>query len=330
MPTSMTRRGALFTSLALAFGTAAPYALAQAPAWPDKPIKVAVGFAPGTGPDVLTRTAGQAFADVVGQSVVVENRTGAGGQIAAGSVAKAPADGYNLLVADLSAISIAPAAFSRLTYDPQKELVPVTEIARTDFVLVVPATMPAKTVQEFIALARASETPVNFATFGAGTPGHFGAVMLGEMAGFKLESVHFRQTADVVTALGGSQVQAALMSTPLAAAQIKGGRMKALATTAKKRSSLMPDVPTFTEQGLPKADFSAWFAIFVPAGTPQSIVDRIQRDMVRAVQAPETRKKLEEAGFVVVGSSQAETRKMVQAEAERWAKVVKASGFKGD
>ncbi|MBL0419380.1 tripartite tricarboxylate transporter substrate binding protein [Ramlibacter sp. AW1] len=323
------RRAALAAGITLALASAVPSVLAQG-SYPDKPIKLAVGFAPGTGPDILTRTAGQAFADIVGQSVVVENRTGAGGQIATGAVAKSPADGYNLLVADLSSISIAPAAFSKLTYDPAKELVPVTEIARTDLVLVVPASMAANNVQEFVKLTKAANGATNFATFGAGTPGHFGAVMLAEMAGYKTEIVHFRQTSDVITALGGGQVQAALMSTPLAAAQIKGGRLKALATTAAKRSPLMPEVPTFAEAGLPKADFSAWFVVFAPTGTPQPIVDRIQRDMVRAVQAPETRKKLEEAGFTVVGSTQAEARKMVASENERWARVVKSSGFKGD
>ena len=326
MTASITRRAVLGAGLALSL--ASPWAQAQS--WPDKPVKLAVGFAPGTGPDLLARTVGQTFGELLGQSTVIENRTGAGGQIAAGAIAKSPADGYNLLIADLSAISIAPAAFSRLPYDPTKELVPVTEVARTDFVLVVPASMAAKKVEGVGKLAKEAGAAPNFATFGAGTPGHFGAVMLAEMAGYKSEIVHFRQTSDVVTALGSGQVQGALMSTPLAAAQVKGGRMKALATTAGKRSPLMPDVPTFAEAGLPKADFSAWFGIFVPTGTPQPVVDRIQRDMVRAVQAPETRKKLEEAGFSVVGSTQEEARKLVQSEHQRWAAVVKASGFKGD
>lgn len=326
MTASITRRAVLGAGLALSL--ASPWAQAQS--WPEKPVKLAVGFAPGTGPDLLARTVGQTFGELLGHATVIENRTGAGGQIAAGAIAKSPADGYNLLIADLSAISIAPAAFSRLPYDPTKELVPVTEVARTDFVLVVPASMAAKNVQEFVKLAKEAGGATNFATFGAGTPGHFGAVMLAEMAGYKSEIVHFRQTSDVVTALGSGQVQGALMSTPLAAAQVKGGRMKALATTAGKRSPLMPDVPTFAEAGFPKADFSAWFTIFVPTGTPQPVVDRIQRDMVRAVQAPETRKKLEEAGFSVVGSTQDEARKLVQSEHQRWAAVVKASGFKGD
>lgn len=324
----VTRRHLLAGSIALTLGAALPTAWAQA--YPDKPVKLAVGFAPGTGPDLLARTAGQQFADLIKQSVVVDNRSGAGGQIAAAATAKSPADGYNLLLADLSSISIAPAAFSKLPYDPQKQLIPVTEIARTDFVLVVPASSPARNMDEFARLAKAQGGKVNFATFGAGTPGHFGAVMLAEMAGYKTEVIHYRQTADVITALGSAEVQGALMSTPLAMAQVKGGKMRALATTAAKRSALLPEVPTFIESGYPKADFSAWFVIFVPAGTSQPVMDLVQREMVKAVQTPETRKRLEEAGFTVLGSSQAEARKMVQAETVRWAEVVRNSGFRGD
>lgn len=324
----VTRRHLLAGSIALTLGSALPTAWAQV--YPDKPVKLAVGFAPGTGPDLLARTAGQQFADLIKQSVVVDNRSGAGGQIAAAATAKSPADGYNLLLADLSSISIAPAAFSKLPYDPQKQLIPVTEIARTDFVLVVPASSPARNMDEFARLAKAQGGKVNFATFGAGTPGHFGAVMLAEMAGYKTEVIHYRQTADVITALGSAEVQGALMSTPLAMAQVKGGKMRALATTAAKRSALLPEVPTFTESGYPKADFSAWFVIFVPAGTSQPVMDLVQREMVKAVQTPETRKRLEEAGFTVSGSSQAEARKMVQAETVRWAEVVRNSGFRGD
>lgn len=332
MTCSTTRRAVLVAGLALSLagGAWAQQQQQQPTGWPDKPVRLAVGFAPGTGPDVLARTIAQKFNEILGQSVVVENRTGAGGQIAAGSIAKAPPDGYQILLADVAAISIAPAAFSKLTYDPARELVPVTEVARTDFVLVVPATLPVNNVADFVKYAKAQQGKLNFATFGAGTPGHFGAVMLADMAGFKSEMVHFRQTSDVVTALGAGEVQAALMSVPLASAQLKGGKFKALASTAPKRLPLLPEVPSFAEAGYPKADFSAWFAIFVPSGTPQPIVDRIQRDMVRAVQSPDTRKKLEEAGFSVSGTTQAEVRKWVQSETERWSGVVKASGFRGD
>lgn len=316
-------------AIGTALATPTPAARAQS-AYPDRPLTLAVGFAPGTGPDVLARTAGDALAASIKQAVVIDNRTGAGGRIAAAAAARDPADGYRLLLADVAAISIAPAAYANLTYDPQKDLVPVTEVARTDFVLVVPASSPATTVAGFVQAARAAGHEVAFATFGAGTPGHFGAMMLAEMAGYKVLPVHYRETAGVITALGGGEVQGALVSTPLAAAQVKGGKVRALATTASQRSALMPEVPTFTEAGYPKADFSAWFCVFVPAGTPQAVVDTLQRHVAGAVQSPGTRRKLEEAGFTVVGSSQADARKLVQDEAVRWARVVKDSGFRGD
>ncbi|MDM0109252.1 tripartite tricarboxylate transporter substrate-binding protein [Variovorax sp. J22R24] len=289
-----------------------------------------MGFAPGTGPDVVARTLGLKLSETLGQPVVVENRAGAGGQIAAQFVAKSPADGYTLLIADVSAISIAPAAFSKLAYDPARELVPVSEVVRTDFILVVPNSSPAKSVADFVKAARASKDKINFATFGAGTPGHFGAEMFAEQGGFKVEPVHFRATGDAVTGIIAGDVQAAFVSTALATAQVKGGKMRALATTAPQRSPLLPDVPTFTESGFPKADFSAWFCLFVPAGTPDAVVSALNAKVVAAVNAPEVRRQLEEAGFSILGTSTADAGKMVAAETVRWSKVVQATGFKGD
>ncbi len=329
MAFSVSRRtvGALAASLCAAL--AAP-GFAQTATYPDKPVKLAVGFAPGTGPDVLARTLGIKLGENLKQSVVVENRTGAGGQIAAGAIAKAPADGYNVLIADVSAISIAPAAFSKLPYDPAKELVPVAEVARTDFILVVPANAPVQSVADFVRAAKAQGGKVNFATFGAGTPGHFGANMLGDMAGFPVETIHFRDTGSAVQAIVAGEVQGALVSTALGVAQIKGGKMRGLATTAPQRSALLPELPTFAEAGYPKADFSAWFTLFVPTGTPPQVVATLNAQAVKAVQSPEIKKKLEDAGFSVSGTSQEEAKRLVDAERVRWAQVVKASGFKAD
>src|SRR6185369_13758439 len=155
--------------------------------------------------------------------------------------------------------SIAPPAFSKLPYDPAKELVVIAEVVRSDFLLVVPVQSPHKTVADFV---KANKDRINFATFGAGTPGHFGAEMLAEQGGFKVEPIHYRATGDAITAIVAGDVQGAFVSTALGSAQIKAGKMRALATTAATRSPLLPEVPTFTEAGLPKVDFSAWFAVF--------------------------------------------------------------------
>ncbi len=303
---------------------------ASAQAFPEKALKLTVGFPPGTGPDVVARLLGQKLAELLGQQVVVDNRAGAGGQIAAQTVAKSSADGYTLLLGEVGSISIAPPAFSKLPYDPAKELAGISEVVRSDFLLVVPANSAARSVAEFVAASRAKADKTNFATFGAGTPGHFGAELLAESAGFKVEPIHYRATGDAVTAIVAGDVAAAFVSTALGAAQIKGGKMRALATTAASRSPLLPDVPTFAELGMPGVDFSAWFAVFAPAGTPTSVLDLLNKQVVAAVQHAETKGKLQEAGFTVLGTDRAATEQMLRAEAQRWAKVVRSTGFRGD
>ncbi len=314
-------------ALALCVAAAGTQAQAQ---YPDHTIRLQVGFAPGTGPDILARTLAKGMAAQLNQQVVVENRTGAGGQIAAANVAKGQKDGYNLLLADVSAISIAPAAFSKIGYEPEKELVPLTEVAKTDFVLVVPGTSPANDAQSFMKMAAGKGGKVDFGTFGAGSPGHFGAVILGQLGSFPLEAVHYRQTGDAVTGTIAGQIDGILMSTPMAMAQIKGGKVKGLATTAPERSPLLPDIKTFAEQGYPKADFSAWFAVFAPTGTPEPIMKLLSEKVAASVRDPEIRKTLLEAGFSVTGTSREEVTRMIAADAPRWKSVVEASGFRGD
>jgi tripartite-type tricarboxylate transporter receptor subunit TctC len=329
MTRPISRRHCLATGLAASLAFAAP-GLALAQAYPARPIRLTVGFPPGTGPDVLTRLLGQKLSELLNQPVVIDNRAGAGGQIAAQFVAKSAPDGYNLLIADVSAIAIAPAAFTRLSYDPVRELTPVSEVVRTDFVLVVPATSPAKTYAEFVKLAVANPNRVNFGTFGAGTPGHFGAEMLAEQGKFKIEPVHFRATGDAITALAAGDVQAGLMSVALASAQLKGTKMRALATTAPARLSMLPEVPTFKESGFPNADFSAWFCLMAPAGTPEAIIAALNTQVLAALQDADLRRRLEEAGFSLIGNSPEAAKRMISAETVKWKKVVTATGFKGD
>lgn len=303
---------------------------ATAQGFPDRPLKLIVGFPPGTGPDVVARLLGQKLGEQLKQNIVVDNRAGAGGQIAAQAVAKSPADGYSLLLGEVGSISIAPPAFGKLPYDPAKELAVLSEVVRSDFVLVVPVASPSLTVADLVKAAKARPDRLNFATFGAGTPGHFGAEMLAEQAGFKIEPIHYRATGDAVTAIVAGDVQAAFVTTALGAAQIKAGKMRALATTAPARSPLLPDVPTFSEAGLPRVDFSAWFAVFAPAGTPAAAQDLLATQIAAAVKSPDVRQKLQDSGFTVTGTPRIEAERTVRAEAARWAAVVKATGFKGD
>lgn len=313
-----------------ALALAAVPVLGRAQGWPERQVKLVVGFPPGTGPDVAARALAQRLGEQLRQSVVVDNRAGAGGQIAAQGVAKSAADGYTLLLGEVGAISIAPAAYGKLPYDPAKELQPVSEIVRSDFVLVVPATSPAKDIKAFLSDAKQKEERVNFGTFGAGTPGHFGAEMLAEQVGFKVEAVHYRATGDAITALVGGDVQAAFVTTALAAPQVRAGKLRALATTAQQRTPLLPEVPTFAESGLSKVDFSAWFALFAPAGTPPTVLDQLNRGTLQVLQHPEVRRLLQDAGFTVVGTSRPDSERMLKAEAGRWASVVKATGFRAE
>ncbi|MGJ7579982.1 Bug family tripartite tricarboxylate transporter substrate binding protein [Variovorax sp. RHLX14] len=327
----MLRRKLLALPLTAAIAAALPFAsFAESTTFPDRQIRLIVGFPAGTGPDVVARTVGLKLADILKQPVVVDNRAGAGGQIGAQAVAKSQPDGYTLLLGEVGSISIAPASYSKLSYDPARELVAVSELVRSDFILVVPVTSPYRSVKELVAGAAGKGDRVNFGTFGAGTPGHFGAEMFASEAGLKIEPVHYRATGDAITALVAGDVQAAFVTTALAAPQIRGGKLRALATTGAVRSALLSDVETMTEAGFPKVDFSAWFALFAPAGTPVATLDLLNKAAVAAMQTTEVKRVLQDAGFALSGTGRTDSERMVKAEAVRWAAVVKASGFKAD
>jgi tripartite-type tricarboxylate transporter receptor subunit TctC len=301
--------------------------------FPDRPLRLVVGFPAGGGPDFVARTIGQKLGELLGQSVTIDNRAGAGGQIGAQAVAKSAPDGYTMLLGEVGSISIAPAVYGKLPYDPAKELAGLSELVRSDFVLAVPVASAAKSLAGFTRAARAQAArgdKVNFATFGAGTPSHFCAEVYAEAAGFKVEPVHYRAAGDALTAIITGDVQAVFVSTGVAVEYVRGGRIRALATTASHRLPQLPGVPTFLEAGLPKIDFTAWFALFVPAGTPEPLQDALNRAVVAAAQAPDVKAKLQGMGYSVLATSRGDTVRMLSSEGARWARIVKASGFKGD
>lgn len=299
-------------------------------AYPDQALRLTVGFPAGTGPDVVARTVGDQLSKELGQPVVVENKAGAGGQIAAHSVAQSAADGYTLLLGEVGSMSITPETTSKLSYAPLKDFDPISEAVRVNFVLVTPPDSPYKTLKQFIEAARTSKESFNIATFGAGTPGHFGAEMMAEAAGFKIVPIHYRSTGDAVSAIIGGQVQAAFITTAMASTQVAGGKMGALAITGEQRSAILPNIPTFQEAGLSDVNFGAWFAFFSPDGTPANIIDTLNKGIVNALKEPKVRKVLEDAGFVIIGSSPQATKQLMIDEQERWSAVVKKTGFKID
>lgn len=296
--------------------------------YPNQNIRLNVGFPPGTAPDIVARIVGHEMGRALGQTVVVENRAGAGGQIAAQAVARAEPDGYTLLLGEVGSLGIAPAAFPALSYDVRKDFTPVSEVASADFVLVVPANSPYKTVEEFVTGAKASKDRLNFATFGAATPGHFGAELFAKSADFQIEPVHYRSTGDAVSALASGTVNAGFITTAMASQQVAGGKMRALATTGKERASIFPDLPTLTEAGFPDVAFSAWMAVVAPEGTPPEAIAALQDSVVKALKAPGIDRKLGDMGLVLIGSSSADLGRVIDGDIVRWQQIVKDTGFK--
>jgi tripartite-type tricarboxylate transporter receptor subunit TctC len=303
---------------------------AHAQSFPDKPLRLTTGFPPGTAPDLLARILGQRLGELLKQPVVVDNKPGAGAQIATQSVARSAADGYSLLLAEAGSLSIAPAAFSKLPYDANRDLTAVAEVAWADFVLVVPQDSLYASLGALVQNNKGKNEPLNFATFGAGTPGHFLASELAEEAGVKVEPIHYRSTGDALTGILSGSVVGGWVSTAVAVGQIKAGKMRGLAITARDRSPLLPDVPTVAESRLPKLSHSSFLAIMAPAGTPRDTLDLLNARIVESLQTPEVRKKLVEIGLTVTGKPRAESDSMLVAEAARWGAIVKRAGFKGD
>ena len=326
------RRHALSTLAALACAAAfSPAAHAQAAGYPNKPVRIIVGFAAGTGPDIVARQLAQELSKIWGGAgVIVDNKPGAGGLIAASEAARAPADGYTLMLGETGQLSIAPSSYNKLPYDPVKDFAPVSQVVSADFALLVnPQKVPAKNVKDFVEWTK-SQKGMFMATFGAGTPGHFGAFMFGEAIKVKPEAVHYKTTADALGGLFSGDVQAVFASIGLAAPNVKAGKLLALGTTGATRAGALPDVPTIKEQGYPSLEFSSWFGIVAPAKTPADIVAKLNADIVKAVASPEGKAKLEELGFRVTGTSRDQFARIIASDTVTWGKAVVATGFKAD
>jgi tripartite-type tricarboxylate transporter receptor subunit TctC len=263
-------------------------------------------------------------------TIVVDNKPGAGGLIAAQEAARATPDGYTIMLGEVGQLSIAPSSYSKLPYDVVRDFAPVSHVVSSNFVLLTnPEKNPSKTAKEFALWAKAQPT-FFMATFGAGTPGHFGAYMFGEAAGVAAEPVHFKSTGDAVSALLGGDVPGVFASVALALPNVKGGKMRALAVSGNARAAALPDVPTLAEQGFAGVEFSSWFGVVAPAKTPADVLDKLSADIVKAVSAPEIRTKLQEMGFKVTGTTRAEFAKIIADDTVVWGKAVRGTGFKAD
>ncbi|MEK9952315.1 MAG: tripartite tricarboxylate transporter substrate binding protein [Curvibacter sp.] len=330
MKTTSPLRRALVAGAALLAGLSAVGVQAQT-AYPNRPVRIIVGFPAGTGPDIVARLLAQKLSEGWGgQGVIVDNKPGAGGLIAASEAARATADGYTLMLGETGQLSIAPSSYNKLPYNPAQDFAPVSQVVSADFALLVnPQKVPAKNVKEFVSWVQ-QQKGLFMATFGAGTPGHFGAFMFGEAVKLKPEAVHYKSTADALGGLFSGDVQGVFASVGLAAPNVKAGKLLALGTTGPARAAALPDVPTIKEQGYPTLEFSSWFGIVAPARTPPEILSRLSSDVQKAVTDPAMRAKLEDAGFRVTGTTAEAFARIIAADTVTWGKAVAATGFKAD
>ncbi len=314
-----TRRAVLGALLA-ATGTGA------ALAFPERPVRLLVGFPPGTGPDLVARLLAEALRETWASGAVVDNRAGAAGHIAAQEGVRAAPDGHTLLFSEIGQLAMAPSTYARLSYDP-RQLAAIARLVTSDFALVVPMSLPVTDLAGYLAWAR-QRPQVFMGTFGAGTLGHFGGVMLAAQGGFQQESVHFRSTGEGMTAILGGDVQGMFGSVALVAPQVRGGRLRALAVTGPVRSAMLPDVPTMAELGRPGLEFEAWFGITAPSATPEPVQAALETAILRAIANPATRTRLEEAGFRLAPQARPAFAAQIAADTRRWAEVVRETGFR--
>lgn len=307
-------------------GLALPFAGAvhaqTASKWPTRPVKVVVPFAPGGSTDVVARMLGQRLGEMWGQTVVVENRSGAGGNIGSDVVAKSAPDGYTLLMASGS-ITINPHLYASMPFDTNKDLVPVTNVASGPMLVVVPAASPYKSIKELIAAAKAQPGALSFGSAGVGSQVHLAGENFADAAKIDLQHVPYKGEAPAYTDLIGGQTQLMVGNIAAAAALLGPERLRALGVTGKARSPLLPDVPTVSESGLPGFENTGWFGLFAPAGTPPDVLAKIQRDTAAALNDTQIKARLFVLGMQPIGSTAAELRQQMDAESVRWAQVVK-------
>ncbi len=309
---------------------APPAVLAQA--WPAaKPVRMVIPFPAGGATDIIGRTVAQKLAGALGQQVVVDNKPGAGGTIGADLVAKAPADGYTILMATSSTHSIGPALNSKIAYDAFKDFAPVALVANAPSVLVVGPSFPAVTVPELVALLKKNPGKYNFGSSGIGTYPHLSAEMFKLRAG-GLFVVHipYRGTGLVITDLMAGQIGFLMDSVVSAQPHIRDGRVRALAVSGTRRSGSLPNVPTFAEVGVPGMDFSNWFGVFAPAGTPPEVVQRLNRELNAIVRAPDVVEMLGRSGAEPAGSTPEQFAKVYRDEYESWKVVIQRAGIKAE
>ena len=298
--------------------------------YPSKPVRLIVPAAPGGGADFLARIVGVKLGEAMGQSVVIDNRAGASGTIAADATAKSAGDGYTVLMGQSTSIVIAPQLYQKLSYDTLRDLRPVTLVAEVPNVMVVHPSVPANSVKELIALAKARPDSLNYGSSGNGAPSHLAGEMFKSATGTRLVHVPYKGAGPAVNALIAGEIQ--VMFAPIVAVlpQVKAGRLRALGLTSAARSAAVPDLPTLAESGLTGYEISSWFGLFVPSSTPAAVVDKLYRETARVLKLPDVIERFAKEGAEPVGSAPADFNNYVRQEFVKYAKVIKDNGIKAD
>ena len=318
----------LAASSILIGGTIGVNLSAAAQNYPNKPIKIIVPATAGGGADFIARTLSVQLGEYLGESIVIENKSGASGTIAAEYVSKSPPNGYLVLMAQSTSMVIAPHLYKSLNYDTIKDLQAVTQVAQMPFILAVNAKLPVNNIKEFIAYAKANPGKLNFSTSGNGAGSHLAGEMFNSATGAKMVHVPYKGAGPALNAVVAGEVEVAFIPIVAALPLVKDGRLKALAVTTSIRSMAAKDLPTLVEAGLPGYDINTWFGMFVPANTPAPIVDLLYKETARALKQPEIRERFLKEGADPIGSTPAEFSALVKAEFVKFAKVVKDSGAK--
>lgn len=317
-----------YAMLILALLVAGGSAVAQP--WPSRPVKVIVSFPPGTTPDTVARVVAPRLQDALGQPVIVENRAGAGGNVAADLVAKSPADGYTLLVSTNAAVATNKVLYDNLPYDPERDLAPISLLATAPQVLVTHTSITARSFNEFIAYLKQNPGRLSYGTTGSGSAAHLTMELLKADAKVFIVHIPYRGFPQAVTDMLSGNIQTMFAIVPGMLPHIKAGKMTPLAVTALKRSRLLPDVPSVKELGYPQLESLAWIGLLAPARTPQGVIDRLSVETQKALELPESRRILTNAGFDVAGTTPAAFRAWQQSEIAKWGKVIRATNAKPD
>ena len=326
----MQRRHFLQNSLAGAAAVAVPTvpATAFAQAWPSRPIKLVVPFPAGSSPDIIGRLLAEPLAQALGQAVVVDNRPGAGGNIGTGAVAHATPDGYTFLFTIQGPLVTAPLLTKNLSYDPVRELAPVTLVATSPNLLVVDPRLGADTLADFVRIAKEKKGQLNYGSVGVGSASHLAMELFKKRAGIELVHVPYQGFPQIVSAILAGQVQAGFMVPGIAMGQVRAGKLKGLGVTTLGRSGSLPDYATIAEQGYPGFEAISWQAVLAPAGTPKPIVERVASELIRIIKSDTARGKMLGQYFSAAGTVPEALAGLMQTERARWAKVIQAAGVK--